>query len=402
MKRTLFWLLAGCLLTLGPVAGPLSASDRDACPNAAVIYWQAFAAMPALEGQEQAKYEAAIKTPTAPLGDDLKPIVARFAPSMRELHRACAVSVCDWNLNMDAGPEMLLPHLAKARDLSRAALLRARLRFAAGETDAAMEDVLDVLKLARDCGRNAVLISLMVNAAIEDRTAEVLAAHLPKLVPEQLDKLAAALKTLPAAASLADCMRTEDRVFGNWLQRFIDAEAATAGNSKAVAKVFEMLGILDDSSQSAADDAEKTRRRAMLQSLTMADLRESARLLRADYDHLTRIAGLGFAERRGLWAEYDAKLAKAKKLAKREDLHRILSCALTPTLARVADREELLQVRRNLLALAVAVQRHGPDALKSAPAAGPVEYQKTDDGFELRCRCSGSDKPEVLRVGGGK
>ena len=122
--------------------------------------------MPTFEGEQKTKYEAAIKTTTEPVTDDLRPIVARFDTALRELHRARGVAVCDWNLNYDDGPMLLLPHLQKARELSRAALLRARLRFAAQATDEAVADVVAVLKMARDCGSSRVLVSLLVDIAI--------------------------------------------------------------------------------------------------------------------------------------------------------------------------------------------------------------------------------------------
>ena len=171
--------------------------------------------MPTLEGEQKTKYEAAIKTTTEPITDELRPIVARFDTALRELHRAGGVAACDWNLDYDAGPELLLPHLQKARDLSRVALLRARLRFAAGATDEALGDVLAVLKMARDCGGSPVLISLLVDIAMENMATEVLAANLPKLTPQQLDGLAAAGRRSPprppwrtACGWRADCSAT--------------------------------------------------------------------------------------------------------------------------------------------------------------------------------------------------
>lgn len=298
MIRKVCLLFGVCLLAHGPLATPLSAAEPQskaypASPNAAVIYWQAFAMMPTLEGEEKAKYEAAIKTTTEPVSNGLKTIVAHFSKSLRELHRARSISTCDWNLDYDAGPGMLLPHLSKARDLSRAALLRARLRFATGKTDAAIEDVVAVLKLARNCGGSPVLVSLMVDAAIEDMATDVLAANLMKLTPQQLDNLVAALKTLPATTSLADCLRVESDVL-----------------------------------------------------------------------HMEGING--------------------------------------SAVARVIEREKQVLVRRTLLALAVQVQRHGSEVVKSALDSrdGTVEYHKTEAGFELRYQHSAGGKPEVLQIGG--
>jgi hypothetical protein len=360
--------------------------------------------MPTLEGEQKTKYEAAIKTMTEPVTNDLQPIVARFDTALRELHRARGVAVCDWNLNYDAGPELLLPHLQKARELTRAALLRARLRFAAGSTDAAIADVVAVLKMARDCGSSPVLVSLLVDVSIENMTTEVLAANLPKLAPPQLDGLASTWKALPSTPSVVDCMRLEGRVFGDWIERLIDAEAGKSNDPKAGGKVLAALidkGFLDGQN---ANDAEAAQRRKQLESVTVADVRESLRLLRADYAELVNIATLRPADRRARWTEFEAKLTAGRKSAKREDALRALSYAALPAIAKVADREDQLQVRRSLLTFAIQVQRHGPDAVEGATVSGhgPVEYRKTDAGFELRCRPAAADKPEVLQIGTAK
>jgi hypothetical protein len=97
-------------------------------------------------------------------------------------------------------------------------------------------------------------------------------------------------------------------------------------------------------------------------------------------------------------------LADTHKFAKREDVLRNLSHLLLPAITKVTDREDQLHVRRSLLTFAIQVQRHGPDAIKGAavPGHGPVEYRKTDAGFELRCQPGSADKPEVLQVGAAK
>ena len=212
-------ILAGLLSSQNVSVRPVFAADAPAggtasSPNAAVVYWQAFAALPRLEDDQKAKYGAAIKSTTEPVGDDLQPIMARFDYALRELHRARGVTSCDWNLNYADGLELRMPHLQQARDLARAALLRARLQFAAKATDEAVADVVAVLKMARDCGSSPLMISLLVDFAIEDMATEVLAANLASLSPPQLDSLIVALKTLPATPSVADCKRFEGQFHG--------------------------------------------------------------------------------------------------------------------------------------------------------------------------------------------
>jgi hypothetical protein len=57
-------------------------------------------------------------------------------------------------------------------------------------------------------------------------------------------------------------------------------------------------------------------------------------------------------------------------------------------------------VRRQLLVLAIKIQRQGADAIRGStiPGHGPVEYRVTNTGFELRCHPGSTDKPVVLQV----
>jgi hypothetical protein len=292
-------MLAALLLSQAVSIRPVFADDPPADgtaskPNAAVIYWQAFASMPRLNEEEENKFLAAAKSPTEPVSDDLRQIIARFNYALQELHRARGVTSCNWDLNYSHGILLQLPHLDQARKLARAALLRARLRFVAKETDEAIADVGAVLKMARDCGNSPLIVSLLVGFHIEDMATDVLAENLATLSSPELDLLSVKLKTLPATPSMADCERLE--------RQFMGEEA----NSK--------------------------------ESLT--------------------------------------------------------------AYANAVLREEKAQVRRQLLLLAVQVQRDGPEAIKDStvPNHGPVEYNKTDSGFELRCQPKSADEPVVLRV----
>jgi hypothetical protein len=298
---------------------------------------------------------------------------------------------------------MLLPHVQRARELGRAGLLRSRLRFAESATDAAVADAVAVTKMARDCGSDSLLVSLLVGISIEKIATDVLAANLAKLSPPQLDALAAAFKTLPKPAPLADCIRTESRTFGDWIERQI-ADAAKGDVSSADGKVPELVKRMCDDTTGNGNDAEAARLRTLLESMTMAEVRESVGLLRADQAELASIAALAPAERRARGIAFEARLKEMLKSTKREDTLHFLSQLFLPAVAKAADREDRYNVRRQLFDLAIDVQRRGPDAVRAATVAGhgPVEYRKTGGGFELRCLPVGEEAPEVLRVGAGE
>lgn len=380
-------------------AEEVKVSRATVAPNAAGIYWQAFAAMPNLEIGDKKNLDAATASTTAPMTDGLKPTVAQFGVALHEMHRASSVAPCDWQLDTEAGPELRLPHLQKARDLGRVALVRARQRFAAGESAAAVTDVLAVLKMARDCGSTPIVISILVNAAIEKSAIEVLAGHLPLLKKEQLDQLAASLRELPATSDVASSIRTEERLFCDWLDRKLDIEVAKLNDPQAGGKLLAAIvdpSGLDSDLNPKSDDIEGKRKAELLNSLSAADVRASLQRLRSDYAELTKIAALPFDERTAQVNAFEDSLSAARSPKTQENALRYLSTWYLPSLKNVLAREEQLLIRRQLLEQAIRVQRDGPDA-RQAIHGKNVEYHKTETGFELRCPCGTGQ--EVLTIG---
>lgn len=359
-------------------------------PNAAVIYWQAFSAMPNLNDEQRKLLDSAVATTTTPLTDDLKPIVALYGIALNELHRAGDTAVCDWQLDTSAGPALLLPHLQKARDLSRVALLRARQRFAAGETDAAVSDVIAALKLARDCGSSPILISLLVDVAIEKAATDVLCRHLPQLNKEQLGLVEQRLVALPPTSNLAAAIRWEEQAIGEWLERTINKESAKLADPQAGYQLLTIispyLGISCNPIPQA-NDVEGREKAEMLQSITVADVQASQKQLLVDFAELSRIAGLPFDERKEGVQAFVKSLSSTGKMSSRKDFQRYFSRAALPDVGKILDREEQFLIRRQLLEQAVRVQRDGVEALQ--PIHGKkVAYRKTNHGFELSCPSS--------------
>lgn len=366
-------ILIAAALAWASAAGPRAESIQ----NAADIYRQAFAAMPKLEEGEKAKFDAAIVTTPPPLTGDLQEIVARFDAALRELHRAREAATCDWNLDEAAGFRLRLPHLSQAVELSQAALFRARLRFAAEAADDGVADIVAVLKMARDCASSGLLIQLTVDRALEKSAIEILAANLPCLSVIQLDGLAATLRRLPATPSVAECLRHEADIMVQWIEGFIDGKGANLAGSDDGGRILDALyevGLV------GGPPAPR------FQAFTVADLRESLRLLRADYAALVEILELPPGERRARLAEWKANRSKARPTGG-EDRARRLSWDLIPSVDSFAEQDDRLRTRRELLRLAIDVQRRGPDAAKGVaiPGQGPIEYRATATGFELVC-----------------
>lgn len=394
------WLAWGtCSLQ---AADPPQAVPARAAPNAAGIYWHSFAAFPSLDDEEKQLLKAATPTVTAPLSDELASLVARYGRALHELHRARAVVPCDWQLDMSAGPGLVMIHVDKALNLSHVALLRARQRFAAGETDAALSDVLAVFKLARDCGASPIVVSMFVDAAIEKSASEVLAAHMSPLKKEQIRQLEAALRELPSTSDLAAMIHDEGRTICDWLERQIDIEAAKLNDPQAggqvVLAITTPLLFRGGPGPSEEEVAEDKRKAELRKSLSVADVRNSLQRLRADYAELHRIAGLPFAARAERVKSLVEPRSTAGQMKTRDDALQYLSIVLMPfDWNEVFAREEQMHVRRQLLEQALRVPLQGADAVQEIHGR-QVDYHKSAGGFELRCLVG--DKPVVLTVGG--
>lgn len=363
--------------------------------NAAVVYWQAFAALPALTPEEQQWLAAAAKAPAGPMPPKVKILAKQQGPALELMHRATLAKACDWELDYSEGPMLPLPHLAKLRELARGAQLRAGLRLASGDVPGAVDDLTAILKMARDAAVSPLLISVLVGASIETPAEDLLAANLPRLDRPRLDRLQQQLTALPATPSVADCLRTEQQMSCGWLERQFAAELALPDNTNIrdqAAAQLKRLGLLEnlsgEQSQRAADAIG-----------TVASLRASLVRLRQAYAAAAQIATLKSAgERRERLKKFDEDFGKtAVDQNGSEDW---LASQLLPAMGKVMERETKRDVRRELLRLAIQVQREGQASIAAAGIRGSsLKYEATSSGFELRYRETSADAWEVLRVG---
>src|SRR5262249_42718358 len=123
-----------------------SALTPDPAANAALQYWHAFALMPPL-AKEQEKMLA--NWARIPLDAAAVKLVESSRMSVEYLRRGARQRACHWGLDYNDGVSLLLPHLAKARDLARLAALHSRLEFKRGHFDAGVEDGAAIFALAR-------------------------------------------------------------------------------------------------------------------------------------------------------------------------------------------------------------------------------------------------------------
>lgn len=368
------------------------ATDRSGAVNAAPIYWQAFAAVPAFTPEEQKRIDDAVHSGGKVSDDDVSPLVDRCAAALKQMRRASRARVCNWELDYDEGPNMLMPHLGKGRELAQIALLRARLRLQKGDAGGAAGDALATLRMARHLANSTPLIAFLVGNAVERDSIGLLAESLPAHDRATLDRLGETLAALPTVPSLSDCLAAERATKLAWLD--LAVESQDSGNKLKVAG--PLLSVL------SLDDDQSKHMRAQFESLNKPELKAAVARFGKDCAELQRIIELpAYADRQEKAGRFLDDLSKSATGQTAADRERLFSTWALPVYRRMIDVDEQRRVRLELLSLAVLVQAQGPDAVKSAKQLDKdkIEYRRTAKGFELRYKLAPGVKAEVLTAG---
>jgi hypothetical protein len=343
--------------------------------NAALRYWQAFAVFPKLD-------ERAQKLLAEPFtSDDAAKLAESGGNALLYLQRGAAIGPCDWGLHREDGPYLLLPHLAKGRDLARLAALRARLDFAAGNDARAVDTAADAIVMGRHLSTDlTAIVSYLVQLAVERTAIDALASNLAGLDAAALDRLGKRLDSLPPGGSLEACMAVERDSFLDW--------AVTHLRQMKDQDPWKEKVLTPMSSPESANDLE-----AIIAAAggTREGMIRQFEGLRPFYQELATILPLPREQFRSRFSEIQRR-TEGNPIAK----------AVLPSMERVYDRDAAGRTRMTMLKAAVAVVRNGPDRANEFKDAGgaPLEYAATADGFELRSKVVDDDKPVTLKVGG--
>jgi hypothetical protein len=370
--------LTGGGLTRAAAAGPVSDD------NAALQYWQAFGLMSDEGTVKQLEDIDAIK-----FEGDAMNLVRDNNPRLAYLYAGASMPRCDWGIDFSTGPETLLPHLGRSRDLARLAVLRARYRFEQRRDRDGVDDVLATFELAKDAGETPVLICILVRYAIEQMAIDTLARHLPTMDRATLDYLATKLETLPAPDSLKRVWPQESKYFIDWtIERVDKIEKESGGDARKWSEGVLALAMF------TREDAAEVRKVGVPPPKEFRALMASIKTLLAQLVDVTDLP----------MAEQDAKLEELQKPFTKDPLSKLL----VPHQNKIFLTRRRWQVRHAMLDAAVAVVRDGEAALKEKKYAdpfgdgAPFTYRKTDGGFVLESKLVFEGKPVTLPVGNKK
>lgn len=345
----------------------------DLAANAALQYWQAFAHMPTLN-KEQEKILA--EWSTVSLDDPaVQKLVAGPRTSLMYLYRGAKENRCDWGLDYSDGVSLLLPHLAKARDLARLAALHGRYEFERGNKRALRDDAMGIMALARHVARDPILISILVGYLIEDTAIDLVAPYVPQMkapFPQALTMY----ESLPKRATVQQTLPIEKKWMAGYVIRELrKAEQAKKGSWR---ELWQMLGP-------DVPDAVK-------QVGTVEEAINLTEGLLPRYDELEKMIGLPREEFDAQYPDFKLKASAANPLAG----------VLLPEFTKVLAKERRNQARLALLLAAIAVAQDGPEKLKEITdpfGTGPFEYRALDGGFELKSKLQFEGQPVTLTFG---
>ena len=175
--------------------------------NPALLYYQAFLVAPDPLPQAEWDYLASKEGWEQPLPERFAEILGRYDNQFRLVRQAARSTVpCDWGTDLSAGPATLLPQLAPAKEVMVATRLRLAWHLQHGRQAEACNDLLAAIKLARNLPRNGLLISVLVQGALESIASFMVAENFNQFSPEALQQLAAGLEALPPRGTVVGCI----------------------------------------------------------------------------------------------------------------------------------------------------------------------------------------------------
>jgi hypothetical protein len=383
MVRTL--TLAMTILVL-PWQLTLASGQTDPGGNAALKYWQAFATLPKFTDAENKKLGEALSTP---LDDAARKILANAEYSLQMMHHGAAQSRCEWGMGHEEGIYTRLPQAEAARVLSSLISLRARSRCEAGQSAAAVDDIVAGMTLGRHSSLTGTNIMLLTGYAVEHQMIETLALCLPKLDARMIAELKKRLAALPSGMTPSEAMASEEQYFLDWFVGIVK-------KAKDKENLLALLAFVNQEPE-VKPGGSPDRARAFVEECggTPEGVLRRAEETRASYRHVAKILALPMNQFEKEF-ELEAKKQAGNPVFK----------VFFPAMVNVRRAQARMDVRRALLAAALAASQDGRAALKDYPdpvIGGDFEYVPMDGGFELRSKLKGrDDKPVTLTVGSHK
>jgi hypothetical protein len=360
MKTSLIALALAALT----VSSTLSADEPTHPPiNPALLYWQAAALLPKLT-DDQAKDLRAMASGNYAFDPAKVKDLLGDKMSLRLMQKAAnSTAPCDWGFPTEDGPEMALPHTSKMIEMGGIAILKAEAAFAEGKTREGLDWLIIAHRMARHAGAGDVLISNLVQFAIETNVLRAAARHSLNWDEETRQAYAGMLQTLPPLHSTQAAFHGE-HIFVDWIENKF---SATQSKDDAEKLLKSLLSEFKPEDQAA-----------LTAELAPGALHEALTELRA-LENRTETA-LGKP-----WSQAQPEIQKINDEAGHSS-HYLVRVSF-PAITNVAEKQYVIATLRTMLDAAL---KHGSQ-LDEATAASyhdsfagdPLQLQKNDGTLTL-------------------
>lgn len=236
------------LVVMGTLPGDGEQSFRTDI-NPALLYYQAFLLAPTPLPQAEWDYLASSEGRSQRLPTRYESIVAGYDAQFALVRQAARATVpCDWGADLSVGPDTPLPYLARAKAIVVAARLRVAWELQHDRQADARDELLASLSLARNVSRDGILISALVQIAMEAIACTTVAENFGQFSPETLKQLADGMESLPARGTVAGCVPAKRALNEDWtLRRIQELQRANPGDdAKVMAAIHDMFSHVFD------------------------------------------------------------------------------------------------------------------------------------------------------------
>ncbi|HEV8542797.1 MAG TPA: hypothetical protein VGR78_10435 [Verrucomicrobiae bacterium] len=397
LKSTCLALLAG----LGATAFVSAAPPRTDI-NPAMLYYQAFNVAVDLSESDR-NYLFTNDWAGQKVTPQATQLLDRYANQFKLVRQAALSTVpCDWGIDFTPGPATLLPHLSRVKGIVQALRVRAILDLQSGHPEDARDNLLAAFVLGRNCARDGVLISAMVQLAAEGMIYSTVAQNFYEFPPETLKQLADGFGAAPARRTVADCMPAEKTWFHAWMiDKVLELQKENPGNdAKVVSAIRDLVTGLEGDGQEGQPRL-KQNSPSIADQLVQAAGGASAgvlKLLRDEapfYDKASTILALPCGEYEEQMKNFRAEIQNAA--------NPLLDLTF-PALEKCRPKEFGTVTQMAMVRAAIEFKLRGEDGLRSVAdpcGQGPFaserfSFEGVDRGFALKSPYAGRGFPEVL------
>jgi hypothetical protein len=185
----------------------VSAGQAFAYPpdNAAVLYYRSFLLLEE-PNDSMKKMLRELKDGNTPLNEQIRQYVERNRKALNEIEKAAGIRNCDWGYDLTEGLSLVLPEIAKCRQMAYILTADVKILAEKGDYNKAIEKCLAFHEMARHIG-NDTMIQRLVGIAIGGIANESIMNILPQISDDTaaLERLRARLAD---AFSRSPSMRT--------------------------------------------------------------------------------------------------------------------------------------------------------------------------------------------------